>query len=130
MNSVNLIGYISRDLELKTTQSNISILNFNIAVNRQFTNADGDRETDFFNVIAFRKTAEIIAQFCKKGSQIGISGRLQQRSYEVEGQMRYVVEVVADNITFIGGKKEEEKEEKTPYDYEKTIDDDTSDLPF
>lgn len=130
MNSVNLIGYISRDLELKTTQSNISILNFNIAVKRQFTNADGDRETDFFNVVAFRKTAEIIVQFCKKGSQIGISGRLQQRSYEVEGQMRYVVEVVADNITFIGGKKEEEKEEKTPYDFEKTIDDDTSDLPF
>ena len=82
MNNVNLIGRLTKAPELKQTASNTNVLTGTLAVNRTFKNQNGERETDFINIVAWRQTAEIIAQYCGKGSQIGVTGRIQTRNYE------------------------------------------------
>lgn len=110
MNRVNLLGNITKDIELKETGNGVKYTRFSIAVRRTFKNDDGEYDTDFFNVIAWRKTAEIISEYFKKGSRIAISGKLQQNSYDdSEGNHRTSVEIVAEDIDFID--KKEEKEE-------------------
>ena len=102
MNKVFLIGRLTRDPELRYTSSNIAAATFTVAVNRNFTNQNGERDADFINVIAWRKTAENIKNFLTKGSQIAIDGRIQTRSYDgQDGTKRYVTEVVADNVQFL-----------------------------
>ena len=102
MNKVFLIGRLTRDPELRYTSSNIAAATFSIAVNRNFTNQNGEREADFINVVAWRKTAENIKNYLTKGSQIAIDGRIQTRSYDgQDGTKRYVTEVVADNVQFL-----------------------------
>lgn len=94
-------GRITRDLELRYTGSGIAVLNFNIAVERPFKNQQGERETDFINIVAFRKTAENISQYFNKGDGIGIVGRIQTGSYtNNEGQKVYTTDVVADSFDF------------------------------
>lgn len=101
MNNVVLTGRITRDLELKYTQSGTPVLNFSIACERPFKNAQGEREADFINIVAWRKTAENIALYFKKGEGIGIVGRIQTRNYEnSQGERVYVTEVVADSFDF------------------------------
>ncbi len=101
INNTVLEGRITRDLELRYTGSGIAVLNFNIAVKRPFENAQGERETDFINVVAFRKTAETISQYFSKGQGISIVGRIQTRNYENnQGQRVYVTEVVIDQFSF------------------------------
>lgn len=101
INNTILTGRITRDLELKYTQSGIAVLNFNIAVERPFKNQQGERETDFINIVAFRKTAETISQYFNKGDGIGIVGRIQTGSYQnKEGQTVYTTDVVADSFDF------------------------------
>lgn len=110
MNRVNLLGNITKDIELKETGSGVKYTRFSIAVRRTFKNDDGEYDTDFFNVIAWRKTAEIISEYFKKGSRIAISGKLQQNKYtDKDGNERTSVEIVAEDIDFID--KKEEKEE-------------------
>ena len=82
MNKVFLIGNLTRDPELSTTNSGISVCRISIAVSRRFANADGSRETDFFNVTAWRGTADNCAKFLKKGNKIAVSGSIQTRNYE------------------------------------------------
>jgi len=109
MNRVNIIGRITKDLELKQTSSNINYIRFSIAVDRAFKNEEGEYETDFFNVVAWRKTAEFISNYFGKGSRIAISGRLQQNSFDdSEGNHRTSVEIVADEIDLIDKKKDTE----------------------
>ena len=101
MNNVILTGRITKDLELKQVGTDTDLLNFSIAVERPFKNAQGERETDFVNIVAWRATAKNIAQYFKKGDGIGIVGRIQTRNYENnEGRKVYVTEVVADNFDF------------------------------
>lgn len=101
INQSVLEGRITRDLELRYTGSGIAVLNFNIAVDRPFKNQQGERETDFINVVAFRKTAETISQYFSKGQGISIVGRIQTRNYENnQGQRVYVTEVVIDQFSF------------------------------
>ena len=101
INQTVLTGRITRDLELKYTGTGTAVLSFSIAVERPFKNAQGERETDFIDIVAWRKTAENIAQYFKKGDGIGIVGRIQTRNYENnEGRKVYVTEVVADNFDF------------------------------
>ena len=100
MNKVFLIGRLTRDPELRYTGSNIPVATFSIAVNRNFTNQSGEREADFINIIVWRKQAENIKNYVKKGSQVAIDGRIQTRNYEQDGVKRYVTEVVADNVQF------------------------------
>lgn len=104
MNQFNGLGRITKDLELKTSQSGKSVLNNSIAINRPFKNAQGEREADFINFVAFGKTAEIIAQYHKKGDMIGLTGRMQSRSYENNsGQRVFVTELVVNEMHFTGG---------------------------
>ena len=102
MNKVIEIGNLTRDPELATTTSGTSVCKMSIAVNRNFTNADGEREADFFNVVAWRTLAENCAKFLSKGKKIAVCGRLQSRSYDDdEGNRRYVTEIVAEDVEFL-----------------------------
>ena len=109
MNSVNLIGRLVRDPELKYSQSGMAILRFTVAVDRKLSKdkkeeaqANNQPTADFISCTAFGKTAEVIANYHSKGSQIAVEGRIQTGSYEKDGQRIYTTDVVVDNITFIG----------------------------
>lgn len=129
MNKVFLIGRLTRDPELRYTGSNIAVATFSIAVNRNFQNQQGEREADFFNIVVWRKQAENVKNYLTQGSQVAIDGRLQSRSYDDNnGQKRYVTEVVADNVEFLGSKNSSSSSnntkgfagnnaEPTPYDF-------------
>lgn len=106
INRVVLTGRLTRDLELKTTQSGLSVASFTIAVNRQFTDSQGKREADFINCVAWRKSAENLCKYTHKGSLIGIDGRLQTRSYDNNGQKVFVTEVVVDSFSLLEPKNE------------------------
>lgn len=99
MNTVILIGNLTKDPEFRTTQSNISCCNFTLAVSRKFKSADGTREADFIPIVAWRATADYCSKYLKKGYKAAVRGSLQMRSYEgQDGQKRYITEVVADEI--------------------------------
>ncbi|MED4978262.1 single-stranded DNA-binding protein [Geobacillus stearothermophilus] len=102
MNRVVLVGRLTKDAELRYTSSGVAVASFTLAVNRPFANQQGEREADFVNVVAWRKTAENLANYTKKGSMIGVDGRIQTRSYEKDGRRVYVTEVVADTVQFLG----------------------------
>ncbi len=105
MNKVFLIGRLTRNPELRYTGSNTPVATFSLAVNRNFTNAQGEREADFINIVVWRKQAENVAKYLTQGSQAAIDGRIQTRSYDDnEGKKRYVTEVVADNVEFLASK--------------------------
>lgn len=102
MNRVTLVGRITRDPELRTSPSNVSFVAFTIAVNRVGSNVNGEREADFINCVAFNKQAENLARFIKKGSQIGVEGKLQTRRYQAgDGSNRTAVEVICDMVHFL-----------------------------
>ena len=101
MNKVFLIGRLTRDPELRYTDANIPVCRFSIAVNRTYSNQNGEREADFINISVWRKQAENIKNYLKKGSQVAIDGRIQTSSYERDGVRRYNTEVVADNVQFL-----------------------------
>ena len=105
MNKVFLIGRLTRDPELRYTGSNLPVATFSLAVNRNFTGQNGEREADFINIVVWRKQAENCKNYLSQGSQVAIEGRIQVRNYDDQnGQKRYVTEVVADNVEFIGSK--------------------------
>lgn len=102
LNSVCLVGRLTRDPELKYTTSNVAVATFTLAVNRNFKDANGERETDFINCVIWRQQAENLANWAKKGALIGITGRIQTRNYEnQQGQRVYVTEVVAENFQML-----------------------------
>ena len=110
MNTVNLIGRLTKDIELRYTTSGKAVGSFSLAVTRQFKNENGERESDFFNCVIWGKSAENLANFTGKGAQIGVNGRLQTRNYEnQQGQRVYVTEVVVDNFTFLESRAESEQ---------------------
>lgn len=125
MNRICLHGRLTADPELRKNSGDIAYTRFTLAVNRNFLNADGEREVDFISCVAWRKKAEIICEYFKKGSQIGIDGRLQTGSYEKEdGTRGYTSDVIVENIDFIDKKKdgrpepelaEPQKEESDPF---------------
>lgn len=110
INQVTLVGRLTKNPELKFTQEGTAMTNVTIAVSRNFRNRDGTIETDFVNCTLWKRTAENTVQYCRKGSLIGIVGRIQTRHYEnAEGRKVYVTEVVADTVRFLGGKPQDEK---------------------
>jgi len=120
MNRVVLVGRITKDPELKYTQSNVPFVNFSIAVNRTFVNNQGEREADFINCVVWRAQAENLAKFISKGGLIGVDGRLQTRTYQTQtGENRYITEVVCDSVQFL-----ESKSSNTNPSYEVPADDD------
>ncbi len=107
MNSVQLIGRLTKDIDLRYTQSGTAVGSFNLAVERNFKNADGERETDFIRCQIWRKAAENLEKFTSKGSLIGIEGSVQTRNYENnQGQRVYVTEINVDNFTLLESKKD------------------------
>ena len=105
MNKVFLIGRLTRDPELRYTGNNTAVATFSLAVNRNFQSQSGEREADFINIVVWRKQAENVKNYLSQGSQVAIDGRIQTRSYDDNnGQKRYVTEVVADNVEFLGSK--------------------------
>ncbi|MFC3932904.1 single-stranded DNA-binding protein [Streptococcus dentapri] len=102
INNVVLVGRMTRDAELRYTPSNQAVATFSLAVNRNFKNQNGERDTDFINCVIWRQQAENLANWAKKGALIGITGRIQTRNYEnQQGQRVYVTEVVADNFQLL-----------------------------
>lgn len=102
MNTVNLLGRMTRDVELKQTANGGSVGRFGIAVDRNFKNAQGEREADFINCVAFNKTAELINQYFRKGSKIALDGRIQTGSYEnQQGQKVYTTDIIVNNFYFV-----------------------------
>ena len=135
MNKVILIGNLTKDVELTTTNSGLSVDKFTLAVQRKFENADGERAADFINCVAWRGLADNVAKYIAKGSKCCVVGVLQTRSYEnQDGERKYITEVVANEVEFVGTKKKEsekepaKKEKKSEKVEFEPIDDD--DLPF
>ncbi|MBQ4556542.1 MAG: single-stranded DNA-binding protein [Clostridia bacterium] len=104
-NKVILIGNITKDIELKQTPEGVSVASFTVAINRKYRGKDGTQTTDFVNCVVWRKTAEFVAQYFKKGKPILVEGEIQTRSYtDNKGEKRYVTEVIANEVGFVGGK--------------------------
>lgn len=110
INRVVLVGRLTKDPELRYTQSGAAVASFTIAVNRTFTNSNGEREADFINCVIWRKAAENFANFANKGSLVGIDGRLQSRSYDnKQGQKVFVTEMVVDNFSMLESRAESQQ---------------------
>ncbi|PYZ96240.1 single-stranded DNA-binding protein [Alteribacter lacisalsi] len=114
LNRTVLVGRLTKDPELRYTANGIAVATFTLAVNRPFSNQQGNREADFLNIVVWRKQAENVANYLKKGSMAGVDGRLQSRSYENnEGRRVFMTEVVADSVQFLetkgggGGNREQ-----------------------
>jgi single-strand DNA-binding protein len=102
INQVALTGRLTRDVDLRYTQGGTAVASFTIAVDRNFTNAQGERESDFINCVIWRKSAENFSNFTRKGSLVGVQGRLQARSYDnAQGQRVFVTEVVVENFALL-----------------------------
>ena len=107
MNSVNIVGNLTRDPETRTTANGISHCSFTVAVNRRVKNADGTRSADYINVVAWRQLADLCAQYLAKGRKVGVTGSLQTRDYTAQdGSKRYVTEVLADSADFLSSANE------------------------
>lgn len=144
INSVVLTGRLTKDADLRYTPAGKAVATFNLAVNRQFANAKGEHEADFPNVVIWGKSAETLANFTRKGTLIGITGRIQTRSYDnQQGQRVYVTEVVAESFTFLEKKADSGQsanstpsqsnyEHRDPFDKSngQPIDIQDDDLPF
>ena len=134
MNRCFLFFYLTRDPELATTNSGVSVCRFSLAVTRNFSNADGEREADFLNIIVWRGQAENCHKYLKKGSKCAVTGSIQTRSFDAQdGSKRYVTEIVADNVEFLNSKSSGDGQDKVAVDNKEVaklepIDDDT--LPF
>ncbi len=114
INNVTLVGRLTKDVELKYTPANQAVVQFTLAVNRTFKNANGERETDFINVVIWRQSAENFANFAKKGALIGITGRIQTRNYEnQQGQRVYITEVIAENFQMLESRNQQQGQQQS-----------------
>lgn len=110
LNKVIQIGRLTKDADLKYTTNGTAVARFTLAVQRNFSNANGEYEADFIQVVVWRKLAENVATYTGKGSLVAIDGRLQTGSYEKDGRTVRTTEVVADNVKFLDSKKKEQQE--------------------
>ena len=116
INNCTFTGRITADPELKETQSGVSVVSFNIAVERRFKDSEGNKKADFIPVTAWKATAEFVARYFKKGQMIAVVGELQSRKYEdKDGNKRTAFEVMADQVDFCGGKAENRAEQAPDY---------------
>ena len=141
MNKVFLIGNLTREPELTATTNGVQMCRFGIAVNRNYSNADGVRETDFFNVTAWRGNAEKCAKYLHKGNKVAITGNIQMRSYEVNGEKRTSFDIIIEDIEFLTPRSSDGSAVDTvPATHEETVKEaekvvelepvDDTDLPF
>ena len=136
MNKAILIGNLANDPETRTTASGITTCQFRLAVQRRFANQQGVREADFFNIIAWRQTAELCARYLSKGRKVAVEGSIQNRSYDAQdGSKRYITEIMADHVEFLSPSQVETRAETPPsqqvgYDNQDAFTDVDDDLPF
>lgn len=110
MNKCILVGNLARDPELTTTSNGVAVCRFSVAVSRRYANSDGERETDFLNIVVWRNLGENCHKFLKKGSKVGIVGNIQSRSYDAtDGTKRYVTEIVAEEVEFLSTKSADDQ---------------------
>ena len=129
MNKIILTGRLTKDPEFTTTPNGTSVVKFSLAVQRKYENADGERECDFINCVAWRGLAETINKYCKKGDKIGVTGEVQTRNYEAQdGTKRHVFEAVVNELEFLSSKQSDE--EKEPEEAPKMVEVNDDDLPF
>lgn len=127
MNKFQFLGRLTKNVEERLTTSGSTIASFDIAVNRRFADENGNRATDFFKIVAFGKTGEFVAKYFKKGKQVLVEGRIQNRTWQDEnGQKRYATDFIADQVYFADSSDKAPVEDTGTYI---TVDD-TSDLPF
>lgn len=111
MNKVILIGNLTKDPELKQTQGGVSVCNISIAVSRDYTDSDGNRQADFFNINVWREKGENCHKYLKKGRKVAIVGSIQNRSYEdKDGAKRTVTEIIASDVEFLSPKESDNEE--------------------
>ena len=121
MNKTFLVGRLTNDPDLRYINDNTPICTFTMAINRQYSNAQGEKEADYINVVVWRKQAENVKKYCAKGALVGVDGSIQTRTYDdKDGKKVYVTEVVANNVSFLGSKTTQENQEGqatdvTPY---------------
>ena len=132
LNRVALIGRLTKDPELRYTPTGVAVANFTLAVDRNFKNAQGERETDFIPCVVYRQTAEFTANYLSKGKMAAVDGRLQIRSYTAQdGQRRWVTEVIGENVHLLSPKDSGGQEMPSggtrPFGHEVNLDDD---IPF
>lgn len=141
LNRVVLVGRLTKDPEFRTTPNGVEVATFTLSVNRTFTNAQGEREADFINVVVFRKQAKNVNDYLSKGSLAGVDGRVQSRNYENnEGRRVFVTEVIADSVQFLDTKGNNQQNNQPQKQQEQTTtknnpfangtDMDSSELPF
>ena len=115
INNVVLVGRMTKDAELRYTPSNQAVATFTLAVNRNFKNQNGEREADFINCVIWRQSAENLANWAKKGALIGVTGRIQTRSYDnQQGQRVYVTEVVAESFQLLESRNSQNQQQSVP----------------
>ena len=139
LNKAIIMGRLTKEPEKRTTQSGTSVTTFTVAVDRPFKTRDAEKQTDFLNCVAWRQTADFVAQHFSKGQMIALVGSIQTRSYaDRDGKNRTVVEIIADEVSFTGEKRDENRRpvEEPKEDYyrpgmvQDIYDEDDSDLPF
>ena len=140
MNKCVLMGRLTRDVDVRYTQTNNTMVsNFSLAINRRFVKAGEERQADFINIVSFGKVAEFVSKYFKKGQQVGVIGRIQTRTWDDEqGQKRYVTEVIAEEVCFADSKRDDvpnEMSEATAADITNTFGvqnttTNSDDLPF
>ena len=109
LNQIVIVGRLVKDPELKETEKGKKVTNITLAVPRSYKNVNGEYDTDFIDCVLWTGVAENTAEYCKKGDLLGVKGRIQSRSYEIEEQKRYVTEVVAEKVTFLTNKSKEKE---------------------
>lgn len=127
MNNVQLIGRLTKDPEIRYTQSQTAVVSFTLAVDRRFKK-DGEQTADFISCKAWNKTAEFVSKYFTKGKRMAVSGRIETGSYEGKNGRVYTTEVIADNVEFVDSK--EEKPEPTPDDWLPVPENIQEELPF
>lgn len=126
LNKTVLIGRLTKDPDMRKTQSGRIVASFTLAVDRNFRDSNGERGVDFIPIVAWGKTAELCGEYLQKGRQTAVSGRIQIRSYEADdGSKRYVTEVIAEEVTFLGSKNDNNVSAQL-----NLVEDDDEDLPF
>ncbi|GAB4071990.1 single-stranded DNA-binding protein [Barrientosiimonas marina] len=139
LNRVVLVGRLTKDPDLRYTPNGVAVANFTVAANRPFTNQQGNRDADFINCVVWRRAAENFANYMRKGSMVGVDGRLQSRTYDDrDGKTIFVTEVVADSVQFLETKgnapnREQQSEGSQPaqnHDQNQMNPSQTSDNPF
>lgn len=132
MNKVILMGRLTKDVETRYTQTNTMVATFSLAIDRRIANKNGEKETDYINIVAWSKTAEFVSKYFKKGLKVAVIGRIQTRNYEDDrGQKHYITEVIAEEVYFADSKKEDTSNfESLPNFSQSFVPSNDDDLPF